>query len=355
MDIIKNLKKVFLGFAVLIAFMLLIIVCMGGGGGSTEVEIKTNLSIDVERYRSLVADKAKDYEMENYIDLILCVMQVESNGQGSDPMQAAEGPYNKRYPKVPNGIQDPVYSIECGIQELKSTLNKAGVNDSLDMEHIKVALAGYNFGSGFIDWIAMRGGKWTLDLAQSYSNMMANQLGWNIYGDPLYANKVMNLYSNNDFITGDGTFIAPLKEYTITSQFGNRPGLGDYHCGIDLDAGFGASIYAPTDAVIEKASNTCPGDGGYLGNQCPFKDFNGAGNYVLLKTNDKQNTIYIMLCHMDKVTVETGQKVKKGQKIGYQGHSGNSTASHLHLEFRTNKAMGYADGSLDPNTYIKFK
>lgn len=356
MDVIKTLKKVYLAFFGMIGFILILVVIgMGNSSPTDDFEISTNLNAEVEKWRSLVSEKAEDYQMTDYVDLILCVMQVESNGQGSDPMQAAEGPYNKRYPKVPNGIQDPVYSIECGIQELKSVLTKAGVKNSEDIEKIKVALAGYNFGSGFIDWVNIRGGKWTIDLAEEFSRQMATQMGWAVYGDPNYVNKVMDLYLNNDFLEGSGDFIPPLKEYTITSQYGYRSALNDYHYGVDLDAGYGATIYSPTDATVEKASSTCPGNGGFLGNQCPFKDFYGAGNYVLLKQEQKKQTIYIMMCHMDTVNVQTGQKVKKGQKIGNQGHSGNSTGSHLHLEFRTNKLMGYMDGTLDPNKYIDFK
>ena len=46
-----------------------------------------------------------------------------------DVMQAAEGGFNTRYPHVPNGITDPEYSIECGVQELKYALDKAAVPD----------------------------------------------------------------------------------------------------------------------------------------------------------------------------------------------------------------------------------
>ena len=46
----------------------------------------------------------------------------ESGGRGLDPMQAAEGSFNTKYPHEPNGIKDPEYSIQCGVQELKAAL-----------------------------------------------------------------------------------------------------------------------------------------------------------------------------------------------------------------------------------------
>lgn len=39
-------------------------------------------------------------------------MMQESGGKGNDPMQASESGYNTKYPRVPNGITDPEYSIE---------------------------------------------------------------------------------------------------------------------------------------------------------------------------------------------------------------------------------------------------
>ena len=62
--------------------------------------------------------------------------------QRPDPMQAAEGSFNKKYPHEPNGIKDPEYSIECGVQELKAALVSAEVESPIDMERIKLTLQG---------------------------------------------------------------------------------------------------------------------------------------------------------------------------------------------------------------------
>ena len=75
-----------------------------------------------EAYRDEVSSEAAQYDMSDYVDLILAVMMQESSGQGTDPMQSSEGAYNTRYPQQPNGITDPSYSISCGIQELKYAL-----------------------------------------------------------------------------------------------------------------------------------------------------------------------------------------------------------------------------------------
>ena len=117
-----------------------------------------NLSDEVIAYRPLVSQLAAKYGMSDYVELILAVMMQESGGRGNDPMQASEGGYNTRYPRVPGGITDPEYSIECGIQELKSVLTKAGCTGPTDLDRIKLALQGYNFGPGYIDWAMERDG-----------------------------------------------------------------------------------------------------------------------------------------------------------------------------------------------------
>ena len=59
---------------------------------------------------------------------------------------------------------------------------------------------------------------------------------------------------------------------------------------------------------------------------------------------------------MKRNMVTKGQKVKKGQKIGEQGHSGYSTASHLHIEIHKGTArIATKDGLLDPVKLMKFK
>lgn len=126
-------------------FLILVLVIIGIFGsmqsGSAQA---TGLSQEVEGYRAAVREVAGQYGMSQYVELILAVMMQESGGQGTDPMQAAEGAYNTRYPHVPNGITDPAYSIACGVQELKNALTLAGVTGSTDMVNIRIALQGYN-------------------------------------------------------------------------------------------------------------------------------------------------------------------------------------------------------------------
>ena len=87
----------------------------GGGSGSNAY---TPVSAEEEAYTPLIQKYAKQYGIPEYVEHIKAVMMQDSGGRGLDPMHAAEGSFNKRYPHEPNGIQDPEYSIECGVQEL---------------------------------------------------------------------------------------------------------------------------------------------------------------------------------------------------------------------------------------------
>ena len=124
-------------------------ISMMGGENSTTV---SPVSAGVQSYEPLIRKYAKQYGIGEYVELIKAVMMQESGGQGNDLMQSSEGSFNTKYPKKPNGITDSEYSIECGVQEIKSCLASAEVKSPVDMDNIKLALQGYNYGNGCIQW-----------------------------------------------------------------------------------------------------------------------------------------------------------------------------------------------------------
>ena len=127
-----------------------------------------------------------------------------SGGQGTDPMQASECGYNTRYPNTPNGIPDPEYSIDVGIQNFADCLREAGVESPLDMNNIKLALQGYNYGNGYISWAKENYGGYTYANAVEFSTMMAERNGWSSYGDKEYVSHVLRYYVFGRIPTGIG-------------------------------------------------------------------------------------------------------------------------------------------------------
>ena len=190
----------------------------GGGSGSNAY---TPVSAEVEAYEPLIQKYAKQYGIPEYVELIKAVMMQESGGRGLDPMQAAEGSFNTRYPHEPNGIQDPEYSIECGVQELKAALISAEVENPIDMEHIKLALQGYNFGNGYISWAKTNYGGYSYANAVEFSTMQAARLGWDSYGDTQYPAHVLRYYPYGRAFTSGGN--QAIVEVALT-QLGNEGG-----------------------------------------------------------------------------------------------------------------------------------
>ena len=198
------------------------------GGSASGLAMAVGVSDEVLAYRATIQQVAQKYGMEAYVELLMAVMMQESGGRGSDPMQAAEGGFNTKYPHVPNGITDPAYSIECGIQELKYVLDKAGCTGPTDLDRIKLALQGYNFGSGYIDWAMERDGGYTKENASAYSDMMCARPNWHysIYGDKEYVDHVLQYYQITN--TG-GTYPANGMQipHYLQTDYGNIPYGGD--------------------------------------------------------------------------------------------------------------------------------
>ena len=120
---------------------------------------------------------------------------------------------------------------------------------------------------------------------------------------------------------------------TITSQFGHRvdPITGEVssHTGTDIACAEGTPILAAADGVVTVANGLDSWGGSY-------------GYYIQIDHGGGLETLY---AHCSSICVTTGQQVQAGQVIGYVGHTGRATGSHLHFEIHINKirkdAMSY--------------
>ena len=107
---------------------------------------------------------------------------------------------------------------------------------------------------------------------------------------------------------------------TITSQFGHRvdPITGEVssHTGTDIACAEGTPILAAADGIVIVANGLDSWGGSY-------------GYYIQINHGGGLETLY---AHCSSICVTTGQQVQAGQVIGYVGHTGRATGSHLHLE-----------------------
>ena len=211
-------------------------------GGTNDGIATANVSDAVLRYRRDVERIAGRYGMGQYVELILAVMMQESGGLVPDVMQAAEGAFNTKYPHAPNGITDPIYSIECGIQELKYALQKAGCTGPTDLDRIKLALQGYNYGSGYIDWAIARDGGYTKENAIAYSDMMCARPNWHysIYGDKEYVDHVLRYYTITSASGGSYPANGMQIPHYLQTDYGNVP----YGGGSIASSGCGPTSFA---------------------------------------------------------------------------------------------------------------
>ena len=233
------------------------------GGSASGLAMAVGVSDEVLAYRATIQQVAQKYGMEAYVELLMAVMMQESGGRGSDPMQAAEGGFNKKYPHVPNGITDPAYSIECGIQELKYALDKAGCTGPTDLDRIKLALQGYNYGSGYIDWAMERDGGYTKENAIAYSDMMCARPNWHYarYGDKEYVEHVLRYYQITN--TG-GSYPANGMQipHYLQTDYGNIP----YGGGSIASSGCGPTSFAMIASYLTGNTITPPDAVAWCGN-----------------------------------------------------------------------------------------
>ena len=233
------------------------------GGSASGLAMAVGVSDEVLAYRATIQQVAQKYGMEAYVELLMAVMMQESGGRGSDPMQAAEGGFNKKYPHVPNGITDPAYSIECGIQELKYALDKAGCTGPTDLDRIKLALQGYNYGSGYIDWAMERDGGYTKENAIAYSDMMCARPNWHYdrSGDKESVEHVLRYYQITN--TG-GSYPANGMQipHYLQTDYGNIP----YGGGSIASSGCGPTSFAMIASYLTGNTITPPDAVAWCGN-----------------------------------------------------------------------------------------
>lgn len=107
----------------------------------------------------------------------------------------------------------------------------------------------------------------------------------------------------------------------IASGFGHRIDpvykTIKFHAGLDFTAPQGTPIYASANGVVKVAA--------HLGT--------GYGNHVVINHGYGYETLY---GHMFKVKAKAGQRVKRGEIIGYVGNTGKSTGPHCHYEVHKN-------------------
>ena len=184
------------GGTVVVLVVIMILMCFAGmmlASDEDDTEILP-ISAEVLAYEPIIQQYAREHGIGDYVLLIQAVMMQESGGRGNDPMQCSECNFNTLYPRVPGGITDPEYSINVGIQNLADCLQIAQCESPMDMDAVKLALQGYNYGQGYITWATNKYGEYSKANAIEFSMKTAEAYGWDSYGDMEYVPHVLRYY-----------------------------------------------------------------------------------------------------------------------------------------------------------------
>jgi murein DD-endopeptidase MepM/ murein hydrolase activator NlpD len=122
----------------------------------------------------------------------------------------------------------------------------------------------------------------------------------------------------------------PVARYRLTARFGESGSSWQFrHTGIDFQAPTGTPVLAVADSVVAAVATH------------PLY-----GRMVVLST---RSGVTLWYCHLSRVSVQEGDRVLAGQRVGRIGVTGNSSGPHLHFEVRV------ADRPTDPEHYLAGK
>ncbi|PEZ26850.1 hypothetical protein CN345_25210 [Bacillus thuringiensis] len=165
----------------LIGMICLLIAGAFGAGSSSQEQVSgnigasKNLSPEVEKWRGLVEKEAVAQGMQDFVNLLLAIIQIESGGTGTpDIMQSSESAGYGR----PNVFQTEEESVRQGVKHLKECLLALKAFNRGYENNIKALAQAYNYGNYFATWLGKRGGEYNLEVAEEYSRtIVAPSLG----------------------------------------------------------------------------------------------------------------------------------------------------------------------------------
>ena len=156
--------------------------------------------------------------------------------------------------------------------------------------------------------------------------------------------EIMKLAKEKNKLLAAIPAIQPVRNENLkqmASGFGYRSDpftkVRKFHAGMDFSSKTGTQVFATGDGVVERADNTA----------------SGYGNHIVIRHGYGYETLY---GHLSKYNVRAGQKVKRGDIIGYVGSTGRSEAPHLHYEVHKNgevvNPLNFYYGNISAAEYI---
>lgn len=163
-----------------------------------------NVSEGVLVHKPMVEKYAKEYGVEEYVNVLLAIIQVESGGTAEDVMQSSE---SLGLPPNTLGREE---SIKQGVKYFSELMYSS---ESLDTD-LESVIQSYNYGGGFLGYVANRGNKYNFELAQRFSKDYSS-------GEKVSYPNTIAIPINGGWRYNYGNmFYVPLvKQYLVTTKF----------------------------------------------------------------------------------------------------------------------------------------
>lgn len=117
----------------------------------------------------------------------------------------------------------------------------------------------------------------------------------------------------------------PIKNGKVSFPYGAKYRTGGIHKGVDYSCKTGTPVYSAVSGVVVHA-----------GKHVYKKGWGFAfGLHVIVdnvRFTDGSSGLWAGYCHLSEVKVRVGQRIKKGDVVGFSGNTGRSTAPHLHFQ-----------------------
>lgn len=203
----KHILIAFSGVFLLIFSLLLLVVILlseEDDGGHDLLYGGVNVSEEVLAHKPMLEKYAREYGIEEYINLLLAIIQVESGGVLVDVMQSSES-----MGLPPNSLSTEE-SIEQGCKYFASLIESANTKGC----DLNAVIQSYNYGGGFLDYVARHGKKYAFQLAESYSKMQSDGVKVT-YSNPIAIKK----NGGWRYSYGNMFYVLLVSEYLTAAQF----------------------------------------------------------------------------------------------------------------------------------------
>jgi hypothetical protein len=251
-------------------------------------------------------------------------------------MQARELEFMKLQYEILNDRLDNLEILMTDMEQRDNNLYR--VMFEADPIPTSMRLSGFSDPDRYAKLIGYKNSEQVLGAARKLDVLASRMYHQSVSYDSLFA-----LARNKSDMLAHIPAIMPLKvtdlKY-ISSNYGYRPDpiykVRKFHGGMDFSAPMGTEVYVTGDGVVIDVD----------------KSFWGYGNMVTVDHGYGYVTRY---AHLQGAAVKKGQKLKRGQLIGFVGSTGKTTGVHLHYEVRKNNVpinpINFFFDDLTPDEY----